>query len=518
MCYKPLHIQSPKISADTFIHGVDRQSLTVPCGHCAACIQNKIDQFVFRAYQEYLSTLRFGGFTIFQTFTYSEEHTPYNQGFRYFRKSDCQKMLKRLRINLERSGWNVDNGLLKYIITSEYGAKKGHTHRSHYHGLFFVNVRDDYGVPISPEVFDAYLTDAWSNLDKSTGDRVEIGKLDPKVVNQRIVNSVYGIRYVCKYVAKGTCVMDAIKSSYVRRSHINRFIYDFCLKENIDFNSLEDWQLPKIWKAYLCTYPDFPDDLQLMPFVLQSDGIGMDFVYRADLDELLLDTFQIKDYSPKGFHNYQLPIYYIRKVFYDYDSSDKRFKLNSIGVKYLEKKNDKILQDSIEFVNNHSEILNDLVREITKGKYCSLSSAVKSIINNRVDDFVLYSVYLRDKEINPVLSFLDLAHEDIATLARLQFEFDCDCYLHDSPNYIVKQFSTLWHDYVFKPVNYGDLHLYNDLPQVIGFDEMFDLMCKVKIRFNQAVSLSIGEKIQKEKSEKQALYELQQSDSYAIFY
>ena len=516
MCYKPLNIASPKIAADTFIHGVDRQSLTVPCGHCAACIQNRIDQFVFRGYQEYLTTLHNCGFTLFQTFTYSEEHTPYNQGFRYFRKSDCQKMLKRLRINLERAGYYVQDNL-KYIITSEYGAKRGHTHRSHYHGLFFVSIRDRDGVPITPAKFDAYLTDAWSNLDKSTGDRVEIGRLDDKVVNARVVNSIYGIRYVCKYVAKGTCVIDAIRSSYVRRSHINQFVYDFCIKENIDFASLQDWQLSKIWKAYLCTYPDFPQDLQLMPFVLQSHNIGMDLLYYGD-EDILLDVVNIPDFSPKGYHKYQIPLYYIRKVFYDYRPSDKRYVLNSLGTRYLSSRNDKLTKDYMDFVTNNSEVINDVVREVTLGKYKTLRTMAADLINGRVSDFVAYAVYLRGKEINPALAFLDLPRVDAATLARLQFELDCECYVNDSPKFQAIEYSNLWHDYVFKEFSYGDLHLYGDLPQFVGFDEFYDKLLKVRDRFNRAISLSIGEQMNKEKSEKQALYELQQSDSYAIFY
>ena len=90
--------------------------ITVPCGRCPACLNNKRKEWVFRLKQELRRSLT----AEFVTLTYEGEKT-------YLSVDDVQKFLKRLRKQLKVKG-------LKYYLVGEYGTK---TNRPHYHALFF---------------------------------------------------------------------------------------------------------------------------------------------------------------------------------------------------------------------------------------------------------------------------------------------------------------------------------------------------------------------------------------------
>ena len=189
MCKCPIKVLTPKLKAGTYICGADKEYLLVPCGHCEECNLKKQNDLVFRAYYEYLSCQHDKGFVLFQTLTYSEEHVPLAGGFRFFRKKDLQKFLKRLRKKLCDAGYNVSDGQLRYLVSCEYGSKH---YRPHYHFLFFVHFS------IDPAVFDSLVRECWTNLDGK--HRQRIGFVDRSNIEKRLVNSIYILTYIFKQV------------------------------------------------------------------------------------------------------------------------------------------------------------------------------------------------------------------------------------------------------------------------------------------------------------------------------
>lgn len=96
----------------------------VPCGKCRICLEQKSKEWEFRCSAE---TLTSGCTPYFVTLTYNDENKP-TYGLD---KKDVQDFLKRLRINIVRSGVMPQ---FKYFAVGEYGSK---THRPHYHLIFW---------------------------------------------------------------------------------------------------------------------------------------------------------------------------------------------------------------------------------------------------------------------------------------------------------------------------------------------------------------------------------------------
>ena len=99
----------------------------VPCGKCPACIENRLNDWVFRVQQESDWSLN----SYFVTLTYNDENLP-----DYVNKEDVQKFFKRLRQNCKppKSRKYPDSRFppLKYFLTSEYGEQFS---RPHYHAI-----------------------------------------------------------------------------------------------------------------------------------------------------------------------------------------------------------------------------------------------------------------------------------------------------------------------------------------------------------------------------------------------
>lgn len=92
----------------------------VPCGKCRVCREQKSKEWEFRCSAE---TLTSGCTPYFVTLTYNDANKPVYG----LDKKDVQDFLKRLRINMVRSGVMLQ---FKYFAVGEYGSK---THRPHYH-------------------------------------------------------------------------------------------------------------------------------------------------------------------------------------------------------------------------------------------------------------------------------------------------------------------------------------------------------------------------------------------------
>lgn len=108
ICNHPLNIKKP---------GQLTGFMSVPCGHCPACLENKRKDWVTRLLHEAEAS----EYTYFITLTYEENITSVD-------KSDCQRFFKRLR----KKGFNF-----RYYLVAEYGTKNK---RPHYHYLYFSNM------------------------------------------------------------------------------------------------------------------------------------------------------------------------------------------------------------------------------------------------------------------------------------------------------------------------------------------------------------------------------------------
>lgn len=502
MCKNPIKVKNPRLKAGTFIKGVDKEFLVVPCGHCEECNSQRTKDLEFRAYYEYLRTKSLSGFTIFNTFTYSEENIPRSGGFGFFCKRDLQLFLKRLRKRLSDDMYNVD-GNLRYLITSEYGEERN---RPHYHPLFFVTIPN-----ITPQEFDAYCTDCWHNLGTPYTNETVIGFTDRKDVALRVVNSIHGIKYICKYIFKGCEVVKAIKEQpWTDFSH---FVYDMCSnsKGKLLWKTLKDYQLPKIWHSYICSRPEL-SFLQLMPFYLQSKGLGMSFLEECCYEDLF-ELVKVENRSPIGYAEYAVPSYYIRKVFYRYDKKSKRFILNELGKDYKLKTNQNMYDDYQMLLSSNKSLINEIFTRLTTYKMSFDDYLMQCLKGRTVDSFVRYCLYLKDRQISPMHKWL--IPDDTRDLLKTIVEFtdivsndSIQQLIDDEPMWLYTTPITLCED--GSVMNYNDKHyvgsepLYNSLPCFEGYDQLYNLMLKIKSVFNEAKCEKIRKDIEKTKNEKLA--------------
>ena len=196
MCTKPVTFLNPKYRTLSFQPQLDKQYLSVPCGTCEQCRLTKQNEYFVRAYYEYQSTIKDGGFSFFETLTYDPAHVPVHMGLKCFCKSDFQNFMKRLRFNLSSAGVDVTNGKLRYLVVSEYGENKG---QPHYHVIFNCHFMLDPDPKKNAEIFKKYLHDSWCNglLDN------EKDSANHKVQNPitQVINDLGLVKYVSKYVS-----------------------------------------------------------------------------------------------------------------------------------------------------------------------------------------------------------------------------------------------------------------------------------------------------------------------------
>ena len=221
-CLEPISIRNPKGTT-----AADR--ITVPCGKCSACLQNRRGEWTTRLKIE----LEDATSAFFVTLTYNEDHLTFGDGGPSLVKGELQKYLKRLRKSVEPHK-------IRYYAVGEYGTR---TTRPHYHIILF-------NLPINQI----------DNVRKAWCDKQgqEIGHID--------VGTVTGgsIHYVTKYhINKNTspdgvqpsfCIMSrhpAIGHRYVEKygvNHRNRVDRAYILERGG-----EKLRLPRIYKDKLYT-------------------------------------------------------------------------------------------------------------------------------------------------------------------------------------------------------------------------------------------------------------------------
>ncbi|UOK21004.1 replication initiator protein [Chifec microvirus UA13_27] len=106
-CFNPLTVAHPSYSGEQCY-------IVVPCRKCAACVQNRINEWANRLITE----SREPGFHYFVTLTYADEPSTY-------KKEHIQLFIKNLR-KYEKT--------IRFFVSGERGSENG---RIHYHALIF---------------------------------------------------------------------------------------------------------------------------------------------------------------------------------------------------------------------------------------------------------------------------------------------------------------------------------------------------------------------------------------------
>lgn len=164
--------------------------VSVPCGKCPACLQNKRASWGFRLSQE----LKNSETASFITLTYADKK---NTGS--LSKIDVTLFLKRLRENcmkvVEMDHSYYESGLkrservkLRYFLTGEYGSN---TNRPHYHMLLF-----NHPVLTEMELYEL-INRSWKNGFSYIGSVTEAS-----------------IAYVAKYLLKGSVTPEGCEEPF----------------------------------------------------------------------------------------------------------------------------------------------------------------------------------------------------------------------------------------------------------------------------------------------------------------
>lgn len=157
-CLTPLYIRND----------MTMEQIPVRCGKCPPCLKARVSGWSFRLQQEEKRSDN----ALFVTLTYNTENAPITlRGFMTLRKSDVQKMFKRIRKT--HAGKPI-----VYYYCGEYGSK---TMRPHYHLIVFNCTHQQ-------------IIDGWSY--KKDGKRYEIGGIHFGEVNGA------SISYCLKYMQK----------------------------------------------------------------------------------------------------------------------------------------------------------------------------------------------------------------------------------------------------------------------------------------------------------------------------
>lgn len=382
MCLRPLSFRTPSkmISLD----GGQPFKITVKCGQCAECQKAAKNEWHFRAYYQFKDTINNGGYVYFDTLTYSDSNLPRLSNifpnlkssdscselinFPIFSREDIRLFFVRLRRHLTKLGYNPAHRL-KYFLSSEYGTSENHTHRPHYHILFFV---ENSFIP-------------WYTLSHAISDCWQLGRTDglkfhednPLHVEAHVYSKVNTTSdvvdkvcfYVSKYVQKDSRYMktvfkrlygiyDYLTQMYIKPIGEYRPIYvlsdDLCsvsvehdpvtglpYMEKCKMTVIDRRLNASALNISLSSKSNFIKSLRrsAFQFHLQSKGFGESYLNTPQFLNDVKDGKMSITTSSFAYpvRNIPLPLYYQRKVFYNlvkaFDGSLK-WELNDRGVDY----------------------------------------------------------------------------------------------------------------------------------------------------------------------------------------
>lgn len=313
-----------------------KPTLTIPCGHCAECLQAKENEYMCRSFYEYEDTkkasMRSGkhcisdGFTFFETLTWNDDYLPRFHGVPCFSREHFRSFMKKLRVYLERRG--LTDGKLKFFAVCEYG---GQTYRPHMHVIFYSTIKG-----LSPWVLKYLIRKSWI-----------YGFTDNTSVLKRIVNGLGALNYVAKYINKDH---DFTSKLQIKCGEM----YNLWQK-NLQLGNIEEAEK---FKCLYEAYQDGDKDLSIAPFHRQSLGFGENFLHYNDYETIYKSNCVSFDDQLKTKKFIPIPTYLKRKLWYTqkyemihglhyehvikdgksffYESPIKTWQLNTEGLKHDE--------------------------------------------------------------------------------------------------------------------------------------------------------------------------------------
>lgn len=379
-CFSPISIRNS--SANFGKRLADRVENTVPCGKCDSCLESKRQDWFLRSHFEYEDCVSNYGRCIFITLTYQNSGLPwidtsdytYHEGFKpvkpilecsdvkeyygpncmpCFNNSHFDKYIKDVRSDFRRNyglkgdkyRWRneyryklSETCRFRYFITSEYGTSEFHTHRPHYHVLFYVYppcehdfyaLRNQLSLPdvmsyriFLDRVFFPHVVDAlrhhWEKCGHGRASyENRLGYDDP------YVDRLFALKYVAKYSAKDQYYSqwsDSVLSAFVRDFSPENLSASFPVALFAPFPVGDDY------KASFNKYYRFLKSCS--PFRHCSQGYGISMVdYLSSLSPRRLADVLANGYHPSGDYApdgvtaryYRVPQYISDKLLFRFD-------------------------------------------------------------------------------------------------------------------------------------------------------------------------------------------------------
>lgn len=406
------------------------------CGHCAECVREKRNEWLLRSYFESIDTFNRDGYILFETLTYDDLHLPtisrfYPQiqenDFSCFAYEDIRKFTNNLWTSINRlprlEDYDVKQNI-KFFLVSEYGheniyvddhgrTRKG-TMRPHYHVLFYVKDKR-----LHPGTLFRLIYHIWrrGNTDYSQNglsyvmQKDIIGKSYTKSTTKNIIAVS---NYVCKYITKQADFMEKVESRIddTIRNLIdwkNRFMYSSENVEelgNIDFQSYYDKRKEVVQ--------------YISPFHRQSRGFGLCALDNPDVYNEILDKLQITIPDTKYVKKtYNVPLYYMRKLFYNTIIDDEgmyHWILNDLG----REKYPQICEKRVQLgLNRYNKWYLNLDKD--------MKDLVTSILDGRTfRDLSEYVVYYRGRIFDKDVEFVNEETGEITFLPSIAQVIDFD--------------------------------------------------------------------------------------------
>ena len=453
MCISPVTIPSNKI---LFREGIDKCKITVPCGHCWQCVQQKCNQWLVRLNSLWQKQKDLGLPSFFLTVTYAPEYRPtfgnslynvvrpdmpfYDPHAFCFDKKGVKQFIKDLRQHLGDG--------LKYFIVSEFGTDEEKQHCPHYHMLLFspVKISDaDFLTlcefcwaksvkkkEVPKEVIDWSKSEKVRNFVNAVNERGDLLHHFIKCPDTGYYLSKQGsvYRFFCQ---QGWCMYSKKHPAQIESVNGLRYTLKYLHKETLSLSPSFQFfnELRHYYKEN--TSVDVADDKNLrsairscLPFFLASQGVGMD-IYDdfARYDTKTLIGRCKRGLSVQG-HVYPVPQYITRKLFYDKSYIAGRdepiMTLNALGAQFYKE----IFQSSVQ--NLSDSIVKcfsfDVLRQIDFSSFKSKSGlSVDSLISRykRCNDIFPYSVAIYYYVYKDVSTFALTSDTFLANAGSLKF-------------------------------------------------------------------------------------------------
>ena len=477
MCLNPRRIVNPKRKFSQV--GGHPLYMYVPCGKCAECQQSKVNEYLLRSYYESLDTFNNDGFILFDTLTYDNANVPYlsdffdidkKLDFMCFSYLDFRLFMVRLRDRLRKEGYPVANNL-KVFCSSEYGTSPGHSHRPHYHPVFFVRFS------IDPFYFSRLISECWH---KGRTDGIPFQsrlyvlqkRLFSKQFNSDVVHMQMVMQYVTKYLCKDSAFQRVIDSRLDRYFIDN---YGENWRENVDAVD---------FRRQLSRYTT--------QFHRQSQGFGASALKYNDVKEVIKTGILTMPDVHKVVRKVPIPSYYERKLFYTItkDFRGKRqWTLTPEGVQMKLNK----MYDSIQRLSWKMQDWYDNLHRYCPDNFSFIRSKASEVLNNRKwSDFATYILCYKGR-LKPCNTDSRVSLPPLDYMITLQYDDGLPAYLYFNKREPIPfpAVSHVWYGdkesplpipkkpFLDKLTYYSNKNVIDDSSyiQFVDFDDLFRLFC-----------------------------------------